>query len=71
MDQSFVGIDVSKATLDLATRPSDTAERFTNDAPGIAAVVAHLQQVAPALIVVEATGGYELPLVGAAMEAAM
>ncbi len=71
MDQSFVGIDVSKATLDLATRPSDAVQVFANDAPGIAAVVAQLQAVAPALIVVEATGGYELPLVGAVLEAGL
>ncbi len=71
MDQSFVGLDVSKASLDLAIRPSDAAQVFANDATGIAAVVAHLQAVAPALIVVEATGGYELPLVGAVMEAAL
>ncbi len=71
MDQSFVGIDVSKATLDLATRPSDAAQVFANDATGIAAMVAHLQKVAPVLIVVEATGGYELPLVGAVLAAAL
>jgi transposase len=61
----FVGIDVSKAHLDTATRPGSKPERDTNDPAGIAAVVARLVPLAPALVVVEATGGLELPLVAA------
>lgn len=55
----FVGIDVAKAELVTALRP--TAESFTvpNDDAGIAVVVKRLKVLSPALIVLEATGGYE------------
>jgi transposase len=61
----FAGIDVSKADLDSATRPGRPPRRDPNDAAGIAALVARLKTLAPALVVVEATGGLELPLVAA------
>jgi transposase len=61
----FVGIDVSKAYLDTATRPGLRPDRDPNDPAGIAAVVARLKPSSPALVVVEATGGLELPLVAA------
>jgi transposase len=62
--QVFVGIDVSKAQLDLACRP---AGRFaaSNDEAGVAQVLARLRATPPTLVVVEATGGLEIPLVGA------
>ena len=60
----FAGIDVSKADLDLDIYPQPTPQRFTNDESGRLALCARLQVIAPALIVVEATGGLELPLVG-------
>jgi transposase len=56
---TFIGIDVSKAHLDVAVRPSDASWRVDNDEPGIRSLVAKLQALAPTLIVVEATGGYE------------
>jgi transposase len=68
--QIFVGIDVSKAHLDLACRPG-AASREPNTAEGIAAVVALLAQLRPALVVLEATGGLELPLVVALAAAAL
>jgi transposase len=61
----FAGIDVSQAYLDSATRPNRPPERDPNDAAGIAALVARLKPLAPALVVVEATGGLELPPVAA------
>ena len=61
----FVGIDVSKAYLDSATRPGGKPGRDPNDPAGIAALVARLVPLAPTLVVVEATGGLELPLVAA------
>jgi transposase len=61
----FVGIDVSKAHLDSAIRPGQEPGRDTNDPAGIAAVVARLKPLAPILVVLEATGGLELPLVAA------
>jgi transposase len=58
-----VGIDVAKAHLDLAVRPSGEQRQACNDATGIAEVVAWLQELAPQIIVLEATGGYEVPVV--------
>src|SRR4051794_30405589 len=63
--QLFVGIDVSKAHLDTALRTGPQVPRHPNDPAGIAALVARLQPLAPTLVVVEATGGLELPLVAA------
>src|SRR5215831_9773551 len=41
----YVGIDVSKAALDVAQRPAQAAERFPNAAAGIAELVGRLQQL--------------------------
>lgn len=61
----FVGIDVAKAQLDMALRP--TGERWTapNDEPGMAALIVRLQAVEPTLMVLEATGGYHRTVVAA------
>jgi transposase len=61
----FVGIDVAKAHLDVALRPAGTHERLANDEEGIAHLVAHLADAGPTLIVLEATGGLELPVTAA------
>jgi len=62
MQQIFVGIDVSKARLDVACRPHATTHSEPNNADGIAALVALLKALNPALIVLEATGGLEVPV---------
>jgi len=61
----FVGIDVAEATLEIACQPAAAAAGWhaTNDPAGIATVVERLQALAPALIVLEATGGVELAVV--------
>ncbi|CAA9587322.1 MAG: Mobile element protein [uncultured Thermomicrobiales bacterium] len=64
-DATFAGIDVAKAYLDLAERPVGTHTRHANDAAGIAAICAHLQARSPTLVVLEATGGLEVPLAAA------
>jgi transposase len=61
----FVGIDVSKDQLDVALRPSAERWAVANDDAGIATLVDRLRALTPALIVLEATGGLELPLTGA------
>ena len=61
----FIGIDVSKHTLDVHTRPSGRRLRVNNDADGIATLVEHVAQGAPTLVVLEATGGLEHPLAAA------
>ncbi len=56
----FVGIDVSKAALDVAWTTEPTSVwHTTNDEAGWAALLARLQREVVALIVLEATGGYE------------
>ena len=56
-----VGIDVSKATLDVAWSTDPTARwQTTNDAAGWTALVAHVRARPPTIIVLEATGGYDL-----------
>jgi transposase len=59
--ETFVGIDVSKAQLDVAIHLQDGAHDFQNDSKGISKLVAFLQTLAPTLVVLEATGGYEMP----------
>ena len=56
----FVGVDVSKATLEVCTEARGEIERFGNDPPGIEALCTRLSALAPTLIVMEATGGLEL-----------
>ena len=55
----FVGIDVAKATLDVALRPSGEQWSVSNDEAGIAALVDRLRPLRPTLLVCEATGGFE------------
>jgi transposase len=56
----FVGIDVSKAWLDVAVHRSDTCFRVGNDDQGIGELVERLQKERPTLVVLEATGGFEM-----------
>ena len=67
----YVGIDVAKAQLDVAVRPTDDRWAVTRDGAGIRALVARLQALAPALVVLEASGGLEVPLVAALAAAAL
>jgi transposase len=60
----FVGIDVSKAQLDIALRPGEIYS-LPNNEGGFAQVLAQLKAVSPTLVVLEATGGLEVPLTGA------
>ena len=64
-DQASVGIDVSKATLDVAIEPSREQWQVANDERGIQQLVERLGQLHPERIVLEATGGYELPALAA------
>lgn len=61
----FIGIDVSKARLDVAMRPSAEKLSVSNDETGIQAVVQRLNELSPTLIVLEATGGLERSITGA------
>src|SRR5262245_63865328 len=61
----FVGIDVSKSEFVVASRPEGNASIVGNDAGGIQDLLQQLRLRSPALVVVEATGGYERALVAA------
>ena len=63
-EETFVGIDVAAAHLDVAVRPGE-AWRVANDEAGVAALAERLAALAPALVVLEATGGRELLAAGA------
>jgi len=61
----FVGVDVAKAELVVAVRPANDSWVVPNDDLGIAHLVERLRPVAPTLLVLEATGGYERAAVAA------
>jgi transposase len=65
MQTKFVGIDVSKLALDFDCLPVSATQQFSNDASGIAALVALLQDSGAERIVIEATGGYETAIASA------
>ncbi len=67
----IVGIDVGKATLDVAVDGAVKVTRFANTGPGIGKLVRHLLAVDASCIVVEATGGYEEPLLDACCDAGL
>lgn len=61
--QIFVGIDISKAWLDIALYEHEDTFRSANDDTGIAKLVKRMQELQPALIVLEPTGGFEMLVV--------
>jgi len=63
MESTWLGIDVAKDSLDLQTWPLTTYQHFENSRAGIRAILQLLHHQKSALIVVEATGGYETALV--------
>jgi transposase len=63
--QVFVGIDVSKAQLDVALRPTADRWHVSHDAAGMAPLGERWRTVQPTLVGLEATGGWEVPGTGA------
>lgn len=61
-EKVYAGIDVAKVNLDIALYSSDEKWQFTNDEVGISHITKLLKELSPALVVMEATGGYETPL---------
>ena len=59
MDSLIVGIDVSKDRLDVALRPSGEAFDVPRNAAGLDALAERLQPLAPSIVALEATGGFE------------
>jgi transposase len=70
-EQAYIGADVSKESLDIAIADSDKKWRFNNNPPGIKKALEMIEEVGPALVVFEATGGLELSFWYALNEAGM
>jgi transposase len=68
MNEIYVGIDVSKDSLDVTALPSKEKWRYANDEVGIGKLVARLKKLSTSLIVMEPTGGLEA-MVAAALAA--
>ncbi|MBI4201747.1 MAG: IS110 family transposase [Chloroflexi bacterium] len=62
---TVVGIDISQEWLDVAWLPQVGSQRFSNDTAGIRDLVRLVQELAPAGVVMEATGGLEHPVAAA------
>lgn len=69
MGETYIGIDISSNSLDLAIYKEEKTHQFINNQDGIRKVCDFLSRLEPTLIVFEATGGYEMPLYIALNEA--
>ena len=67
----YVGIDVAKAKVDVAVRPTGERWEVPRDEAGIPQLVSEMKTLGPSLVLLEATGGLELPLVAALAAAAL
>ena len=67
----FIGIDVAKEKMDIAVRPSDRTWSTSYDDDDVEVLVGQLQELSPTAVILEATGGIELPLVAALAAASL
>lgn len=67
----YLGLDVAKDTVVLASEPVGLSQTFATDPAGLAALVAQCQAQPVSLIVLEATGGFETPIAAALAEAGL
>ena len=67
--QTFVGIDISANRLDVAVLPAGNHFTVAHTDEGIVSLVGRLQEAGPQSVVMEATGGYEIPVAYAMSEA--
>ena len=70
-EATCVGIDVAKAKVDVAVRPTDVRWEVPNDEAGAWQLVPRLKALEPVMVLLEASGGLELPLVAALAAAAV
>ena len=70
-ESTYVGIDVAKSRVDVAARPAGDFWRVDYDESDIASLIARLQSLNPAAVLLEATGGIEVPLVSALAAASL
>lgn len=62
MEKNYIGVDVSKDTLDVAIYETGKKWRSTNNETGISELVAAISELTAELVVMESTGGYEIQL---------
>ncbi len=67
----YIGIDIAKERVDIAVRPSDRTWSMPYGDDDVELLVAQLQDLSPTAVVLEATGGIELPLVAALATASL
>jgi len=65
---AYVGVDVSKDLLDVKALPSNEAQQFSNDDPGVKKLTIFAKKIDPRLIVLESTGGLEMLAVSSLIE---
>ena len=70
-EETYVGIDVSKAQVDVAVRPTGQRWVVSYDETGLGEPVSQMEDLGPSLVLLEASGGLELPLVAALAAAAL
>jgi len=66
--EAYVGVDVSKDLLDVKALPSNEAQQFSNDDPGVKKLTIFAKKIDPRLIVLESTGGLEMLAVSSLIE---
>lgn len=71
MERLFVGLDVSKDRLDVHVRPTGDSVAVAYDETGLATLLARVSALQPTLIVLEATGGYEVAVAAALAHAGL
>ena len=64
-EATYVGIDVAKAQVEVAVRPTGDRWEISRDEAGIRKLVSRLKTLDPVLVLLEASGGLEVPLVAA------
>ena len=67
----YIGIDVSKAQVDVAVRPTGQRWAASYNETGVGELVSQIVDIGPAMVLLEATGGLEVPLVAALAAAAL
>ena len=70
-EATYVGIDVAKAQVDVAVRPTDDSWGVPHDQKGVRKLVSQMKALKPAMVLLEASGGLELSLVAALAAAAL
>ncbi len=71
MNKIYAGIDIAKASLEVAVTNQKRGQSFANDESGIWQIISHLKKSMPVLTVMEATGGLEKLLAGYLVEAGL